>query len=66
MEGMDAKVATLEADIKHLTKSIDALTTQVQELTASMNRGKGAFGFAVIVVGGFAALITKIVDKVFQ
>ena len=52
--------ASKDASIEHLAAAVTALSTTVQELRDTMNRGKGAmwaFGVVSAAAGGTTALI---------
>lgn len=42
-----------------LTKEITDLRADVKELVAAMNRGKGAFGFAMVLASAMGAVAAK-------
>lgn len=43
--------------------STDALTKKIDELTAIMNRGRGAFAASMIIAGGLGALVLCIIES---
>ena len=43
-------------------ESIDKLGKDVRDLVAVMNRGKGAFGFAMVLAGGVGAGAVALLD----
>lgn len=61
MEALDIKLARLEEQMKTLFKQNEQLTNEVRELVAAMNRGKGAFGFAMVLAGAMGAVAMKVV-----
>lgn len=60
-ESVDIKLARLEEQMKTLFKQNEQLTHEVRELVAVMNRGKGAFGFAMLIAGAVGAVVMKLV-----
>ena len=59
-ESLDIKLARLEEQMKTLFKQNETLTEEVRELVAVMNRGRGAFGFAMVKAGAMGAAAVKI------
>jgi ABC-type xylose transport system substrate-binding protein len=59
-ETMDVKLARLEEQMKTIFKQNETLTEEVRELVAAMNRGKGAFGFAMVLAGAMGAAAVKL------
>jgi hypothetical protein len=60
-ESLDIKLARLEEQMKTLFKQNEQLAYEVRELVAAMNRGKGAFGFAMVIAGAMGAVAMKAV-----
>jgi hypothetical protein len=58
-ESLDIKFARLEEQVKSLTKQQEKLTEEVSTLVATMNKGKGAFGAAMVVAGAIGAVAAK-------
>lgn len=60
------KVALLEKELEMLRESqkesISRLSKDVRELVDIMNRGKGAFGFAMILAGGMGAALVSLIQ----
>lgn len=54
------KIATLEADMKHLTAAVEKLTTQVEMLNALMERSRGVIWVFTVVSGVIGFLLTKL------
>jgi hypothetical protein len=70
MTNEDVKIAILETklgqvayDIERLEKRIVGLVDKIDELTTVMNKGKGAYAFALIVAGSIGACISAILAK---
>ncbi len=55
-----AKLATMETELRHATKSIEALTAETKRLTAQANRWKGAFGVVLFAGGLFGWLVNTL------
>lgn len=58
---MDEQLKNLTKQQENLTKQQEKLTEQVSELVAIMNRGKGAFGAAMLIAGAMGAIAVKVV-----
>lgn len=61
-ESLDIKLARLEEQMKTLFKQNEQLTSEMRELVAAMNRGKGAFGFAMVIAGAMGAAAVKMIS----
>jgi len=59
-ESLDIKLARLEEQMKTLFKQNEQLTHEMRELVATMNRGKGAFGFAMVLASAMGAAAVKL------
>jgi hypothetical protein len=65
-ESLDIKLARLEEQMKTLFKQNETLTDEVRELVAAMNRGRGAFGFAMVIASAMGAAALKIITLLFD
>jgi hypothetical protein len=62
MATTDERLAVMETKVDVLTKDVETLSKSVTELVAAMNRGRGAFGFAMTLsaaMGAVAALFLQ-------
>lgn len=55
-----------KAHAEDTRRSIDGLTAQVAELVGVMNRGKGAFGFAMVLAGSVGAVAANLVASIYH
>jgi hypothetical protein len=71
------RIAVLEAELRGLREqhrahaestqqAIRALSEDVKALVAVMNRGKGAFGFAMLIAGTLGAAAVALVDYILR
>lgn len=65
------KLARLEEQMKtmfrqqeKLTEEITDLSRDVKDLVATMNKGKGAFGFAMVLAGSMGAIAVKVIGAI--
>lgn len=56
------QIAVLQRDVQHLTDQVADLTNSVKELTAIMNRGKGAFAVSLALAGAIGAVVMKAIS----
>lgn len=54
-----------KSQTEDMKRSIDALSKDVKELVGTMNRGKGAFGFAMVLAAGMGGVASKVIDYFF-
>jgi uncharacterized coiled-coil protein SlyX len=62
---LNATVAAQTVKIEHLVDTVAALQKQLEPLTESVNKGKGALTMAIILAGTFGALIDTAVRRLF-
>ena len=60
------QIAVLQRDVQHLTSQVADLTASVRELTAVMNRGKGAFAASLALAGAVGAAVMKGITFLFS
>lgn len=53
------QIAILQTQVANLTAQVADLATSVKELTAVMNRGKGAFAASLALAGAVGAAVMK-------
>jgi len=58
------KLATLETDLKHLTKAVETLTTQVETLTTLLERSRGAIWVIAGITGTLGFVASKVAAAV--
>lgn len=67
------EIAVIKSEIKGMREqqkshavetraAITDLSSDVKNLVAVMNKGKGAFGFAMVLAGGLGAAAVKLLD----
>lgn len=61
---LHTKLARLEEQMKTLFKQNEMLTEEVRELVATMNRGRGAFGFAMVLASAMGAAAIKLLGLI--
>ncbi len=62
MDENTVRIAVLETQITALEKTIDNLASKIEALTAAMNKGKGAFSFALFISGSVGASLAAAVS----
>jgi hypothetical protein len=60
------EVALLKQQISHLDKTVQELVVEVKTISALLNRGKGAFTFAMLFSGVLGASISRLVHSMFE
>jgi hypothetical protein len=55
----------LEADVRTLTEEVRLLRTEMAQVNAAINQGKGGLWVIVMAAGAFGAALTLAVKKVF-
>lgn len=58
---IEEQVKTLYRQNEAMAKQQETLTEEVRELVAVMNRGRGAFGFAMVMAGAMGAAAMKFI-----
>lgn len=66
MDENTVKIAVLETQIKALEKTINDLVKKIDALTAIMNKGKGAFAFALFLSGTAGAGFVTFISHLFK
>ena len=59
-----AKIATLEADLRHLTTAVERLTDQVATLNTIMERSRGVIWVITSVAGMIGFFLAKAVTAI--
>ena len=59
-----AKIATLEADVRHLTQVVERLTPKVEELIILIERMRGAMWVVSTIAGGVGFVAAKVVSSI--
>lgn len=58
--------AGLRASLEHLATAVTGLTTVVQDLRDTMNRGKGAIGLFAALSGALGGLLAWAAGRIFH
>lgn len=66
VENNDVKIAVLEEQMKVLQRHVENIESQNKEILATLNKGKGAFTFAVIMAGAIGAILTAAGKALFS
>lgn len=64
-DSVEVKIAKLEVKVSALEVSVERLTEQVTRLVEVLNKGRGAFGFAVAIAAVVGATAAKILAFIF-
>ena len=57
--------AKLITSMEHLVGAVEGLNSTVQELRDTMNKGRGALWFAMLLAGGIGASVTTLIKAIF-
>lgn len=60
----EVQIAILQTKVEALTEQVSNLANKVEELTAVMNRGKGAFAASLALAGIIGAGVMKFITYV--
>lgn len=60
------KIAVMETEIKALNKQVEVLVDKIEKLTEVMNKGKGAFAFALFMSGTIGAGVATLISHVWK
>jgi hypothetical protein len=63
-ESMEAKIVRIETKMEEQSRQIDTLISEVKDLVAAMNKGRGAFGFAMMLATGMGAAASLFVTYI--
>jgi hypothetical protein len=65
MESNEVKIARLEEQVRGLRDDVSDMSEKLDEITELLNKGRGAFAFAIFIAGLAGAAVTKGLSAVF-